>query len=52
MAYDEENIKCHLNDGEKGFPVNIHIETKTFGCSDEKFMEVSEEVCAKKESED
>ena len=48
MAYDEENIKCHLNDGENGFPVNIRIEIKTFGCSDDTFMEVSEEVCTKR----
>lgn len=52
LAYDEKNHKLYLKDGEQGFPVNIRIVTKTFGCIDEKFLEFAEEICTKKESEE
>ena len=52
LAYDEKNHKLYLKDGEQGFPVNIRIVTKTYGCIDEKFLEFAEEICTKKESEE
>ena len=50
-AYKHENHIPYSQDGETGFPINIHFEKWLFEMNEEKFMEVADNKKIIKEKE-